>query len=379
MTKKRAENSFEDKVHQFIEEVVKRTEANLECFQEDFPDYFDRLQNRWFMNGFWTEGFWAGFLWLTYVWTRDDRFLHRASQLSKKIIELKSQINDHDLGFLFFYSCVLGFQLTGEVFLKNGALKAAYRLKKRFNPRGRFIPAHGDPISGDQQGYAIIDTIMNLQLLFWAFEISGDETLYQVGCDTAETILYEYVRPDFSSYQVVCFDPVSGKVREKGTLQGYDHDSCWARGQAWGVYGFGCVYQYTGITRYRDTAFSMAGHFLDHSQQPEQAFYDLTDPNIPNVPRDASASSILASALVHALVLSAGAKRRHWRKQAEALIASLIDDSLEHLRRNQAGGILPHSCYFYSRDKGVDCEWIVGDYFLLEAVSRYALSVPLLG
>jgi unsaturated chondroitin disaccharide hydrolase len=294
------------------------------------------------------------------------------------LAERKAAFTDHDLGFLFHHSCVLENLITGDEEMIPAALAAARRLAVRFNPAGRFIRAHGALADPERAGYAIIDTIMNLRLLFWAHELTGEDHFYGVARETALTISREYVRPDGSSYQVVWFDPASGAVERKATLQGYNADSCWSRGQAWGIYGSSQVYRATGETLFRDCAMALARYFLGHLPADGVVYYDFDDPAIPDAPRDTSAQAIAAAGLFALAELAAGKERRSLLAQAEVLVAPLLDRCLAPYApgEGRSRGFLAGGCYFLGRDRGVDSELMFGDYYLVEALSRYLSLQP---
>ncbi len=253
-------------VHEILKDCLLQTAVNIAALGDDFPDYYDPKAGRWAVNGGWTEGFWTGILWRLYDYTGQDRFRTSARRYTRALAHAKADFSDHDLGFLFYYSCVLENALTGDPAMIEPALAAARRLADRFNPAGGFIRAHGALSDPERAGYAIIDTVMNLRLLFWAHGLTGEQRLREIAIAAANTLAVEYVRPDGSTYQVVWFNPITGAVERKATHQGYSETSCWSRGQAWGIYGFTQTYKATGDTRF------------ETSPQPWRAFSWSTCP-----------------------------------------------------------------------------------------------------
>ena len=364
------------RVHETLSLAVRRTAANVEVVGEEFPDFYEPAKDRLAVNGGWTEGFWTGILWRLYDYSKQERFREWAAAYTRELANRKAEMQDHDLGFLFSLSCVLQHAVTGDDRMLPHALRAAQRLAARFNPRGRFIRAHGDLSDPDRAGYAIIDTLMNLGLLFWAYWTTRDKSFLRIACDVARTIMREYLRPDGSSYQVVWFNPVTGAVVEKGTLQGYGPESCWARGQAFGVYGFAQAYLHTGDATFLDAASRMARFFVEHVPPDGVVFYDLTDPRIPNVPKDTSAQAVAAAGLLLLARGCTGQERVRWLLSAEALLAPLCDEYLApDPPAGKYRGILREGCYFLARDRGVHAELAVGDYYLVEALMRYLAAV----
>jgi len=346
-----------------------------EVLEDHFPHIYDPDAGEWITDGEWTEGFWTGILWWLYLYSRDQEMAGLAMQYTGLLAERKENFSDHDLGFLFYHSCVMAYLITGNTEITGAALSAAERLAERFNPRGRFIRAHGGLSDSTRAGYAIIDTVMNLRLLFWAHRFTGDECFYDIGRETAETIGREYIRDDGSSFQVVWFDPETGEVLKKDTLQGYNADSCWSRGQAWGIYGFTQVYKFTGDLQFRERASRMAEYFLSRLPEDGVVFYDFDDPDLPSAPKDTSAQAIAAAGLFALAEVSAGTDRGTYYDWGVKLLGPLFTRYL--VVQNGAirsRGLLREACHFKSRDQGVGSEIVYGDYYILEALMRY-LSV----
>jgi unsaturated chondroitin disaccharide hydrolase len=367
------------RAHEILQGWTEQVAANVAAWGDDFPDYYDPRQGKWALNGGWTEGFWTGILWWLYAYTRDERFKVWARYYTRLLARRKADLSDHDLGFLFYHSCVLEAHIAGDDEMIAPALSAARRLAARFNPRGRFIRAHGVLTERERAGYAIIDTIMNLRLLFWAYRLTREEAFHEIARQTALTIAREYVRLDGSTYQVVWFNPDTGEVERKATLQGYSEASCWSRGQAWGIYGFGQVYKFTGEPIFKEKAVLLARYFLDRLPEDGVVYYDFNDPAIPNVPKDTSAQAVAAAGLLALSELAAGAERAEYRAQAERLLAPLLcADYLVEKTPGQTAprGFLRGGCYFLARDRGVGGELVFGDYYLLESLMRY-LSVAM--
>jgi unsaturated chondroitin disaccharide hydrolase len=361
------------RVHEILQGWLLQTAHTVEVLGDDFPDYYDPQKGEWALNGGWTEGFWTGILWWLYVYSKDERYKNWAKKHTRLLAERKAGFADHDLGFLFYHSCVLENMITGSEGMTPAALAAARRLVDRFNPQGRFIRAHGEPSNPRRAGYAIIDTAMNLRLLFWAHTMTGEREFFDIGRETALTIAQEYVRDNGSSFQVVWFDPATGAVEKKETLQGYSPTSCWSRGQAWGIYGFVQVYKFTGDSYFRDRAVAMARYFLDHLPEDGVVYYDFGDPAIPNVPKDTSAQAIAAAGLLALAELVVGEERELYFAQGEELMASLCAAYLIENEPSQikSRGFLKEGCYFLAEDEGVDSELIFGDYYLLETLMKY--------
>jgi unsaturated chondroitin disaccharide hydrolase len=345
----------------------------VELLGNDFPDYYDPQVRAWARNGGWTEGFWTGILWWLYAWSRDERYLAWARHYTRLLAAQKAEFSDHDLGFLFYHSCVLESLLTGDDEMVPAALAAARRLAARFNPAGRFIRAHGALDDPERAGYAIVDTAMNLRLLFWAYEVTGEALFYDIGWQAALTITREFVREDGSTYQVVWFDPQTGAVKEKGTLQGYNATSCWSRGQAWGIYGLTQVYKFTGDPYFKEHVAAMARYFLAHLPPDGVVPYDFADPRGHQAPKDTSAQAIAGAGLLALAALATGQERRAWQAAGERLLAALCHDYAVTLEESeqQPRGLLRGGCYFLAQGRGVNCDLMFGDYYLVEGLMRF--------
>jgi unsaturated chondroitin disaccharide hydrolase len=345
---------------------------NAEVLKDHFPHIYNPQREEWITDGGWTEGFWTGILWWLTVYSRDAKIESWARHYTRLLAEQKEDISDHDLGFLFYHSCVMEYLVTGNTEMAAAAHSAAERLSDRYNPKGSYIRAHGELSDPERAGYAIIDTIMNLRLLFWAYRFTGEESFYDIARNTAETIAREYIRDDGSSYQVVWFDSETGEVVKKDTLQGYDADSCWSRGQAWGIYGFAQAYKHTGDLQLKRQAARLAKFFVSRLPEDGVVFYDFDDPNHPFVPKDTSAQAIAAAGLFALSEVSVGTERRYYFDQGVKLLSPLFSSYLVLQNGDiRSRGLLREACHFKAENQGVDSEIVYGDYYMIEALMRY--------
>ena len=212
----------------------------------------------------WTCGFYGGILWYMYKLTSDERYLKLGRESAERLEELLTTFvdADHDLGFEFLFTNVADYNITGNEESKKRALHAATILAGRFNPAGKFIRAWNDNpyIDGDNSktGYVIIDCMMNLPLLYWASEVTGDPRYMQIANLHAETVIEHFVREDGSVNHIVIFNPNTGKVADKPAGQGYSKGSSWTRGQTWAIYCFAMAYHYTKNKKYLEVAKKVA-------------------------------------------------------------------------------------------------------------------------
>ncbi|MEI8093316.1 MAG: glycoside hydrolase family 88 protein [Spirochaetales bacterium] len=208
----------------------------------------------------WTNGFWPGLLWLAYRETGDEFYRTTAESCEKQLDGALYGFDGlhHDVGFMWSLSSVANFKLTGNDASRRRALLAASTLASRFNLKGGYIRAW----NGDNQGWAIVDCLMNLPLLYWASEQTNDPRFAHVARAHADTAIRAVQRPDGSVNHIVHFDPDTGEVRETLGGQGYGVGSSWSRGQAWAVYGFALSYRHSGDVRYLDAAKRTAHYVL---------------------------------------------------------------------------------------------------------------------
>ena len=322
-----------------------------------------------FDDGFWTGGHWTGLLWLAYAHTNDPAYERAARAWTALLTPRQWDTTTHDLGFLFELSHLLGWQLTGDASLKPPALNAAQTLARRFNPKGDFFQAWG-PLEGTptERGRAIIDTIMNLDLLYWASRETGERRFAEIATRHAYTVLKHHVRADWSTAHVTCFDPETGQFIRQDTAQGLSATSCWSRGQAWSVYGFAECYRETGDPVFLVAARNLADYGLRRLPSDRVPYWDYDSPLIPNDVRDSSAASILASALLNlSTLVPDDTDAECWHAEAIAMLQSLWDNFSS--RGASEPSILLHGTR--SKPEGwMDHGLIYGDYYFLEALTR---------
>jgi len=359
-------------VRPVLERFAARVLDTVHYFGDDVPDYYDNRANKWFLNGGWTEGFWPGLLWQLYSLTREERLAGEARRSTSLVARLKAKTDDHDLGFLFGPSCVLEQQVTGSDRMVPYAVAAAERLAGRYLPLARYIPAHG-PIDGPRAGFAIIDTLMNLPLLIWGASQTGRTEWAEAAVETARTIAREHLRADGSCCQVLWLDPISGRTVRREAVMALSVDSCWARGQAWGIHGFAEMHRLTGLPEFRQQAERMAGFFLSRQPPDGLVYHDLDAPDVPDVPKDTSAQAIAAGGLLTLAEGYPGEESSPWRAAAERLWSPLLEQCLVDIDSGALPprGLLGRGCKSQRKGQGVVSEIVFGDYYLLEGLQRW--------
>lgn len=266
-----------------------------------------------------------------------------------------------------------GLRETGNPAYKDVIVEAARSLCTRYRP-GAGVIQSWDTDKGwmAERGWTcpvIIDNMMNLELLFEASLISGDPSFYEIAVRYADVTLENHFRDDHSSYHVIDYDPVSGKVLHKHTAQGYTHESAWARGQAWGLYGYITCYRYTKDVRYLKQAQKIHAFIFNYENLPEDLvpYWDYNVPDIPKAPRDASAAACTASTLYE---LSTYLPDKGYKEKADQIMESLSSPRYRAKVGTNGNFILKHSVGSIPHDVEIDVPLNYADYYFLEGLIR---------
>jgi len=319
----------------------------------------------------WTSGFYPGTLLYLYAYTKDPKLLKEAESRLKLLEKEKNNTGTHDLGFILYCSFGNALQLTGNTKYQEVLLTGAESLASRFNPTVGCIRSWDH--NGDKWEFpVIIDNMMNLEFLNWASRVSGNPKYVTVSKTHANTTLKHHFRADNSSYHVIDYDPATGTVRNKHTHQGAHHESAWARGQAWGLYGYTLMYRDVKDKAYLNQARKIAAFIIDHPNLPEDGIpywdYSVTD---PAAPRDASAAAVTASALLELSGMVKGRESKRYLRAAEHILTSLSSPAYKAPIGSNGGFILEHSTGNLPRNSEVDVPLSYADYYYVEALLRY--------
>jgi unsaturated chondroitin disaccharide hydrolase len=249
--------------------------------------------------GWWTNGFWGGIMWQLYHATGERLYKEIAEENEEKLDAnlTQSARMDHDSGFRWLPTAVANYRLTGNAQSRNRGLLAADNLAGRFNPAGRFIRAWNDNGDGSKAGWAIIDCMMNLPLLYWAYGELKDPRYLHIATMHGDTAAKYFIREDGSSRHIVEFNPVSGEYVKSYGGQGYAEGSSWARGQAWALYGFALSYLHTKRDCYLDAAKALAGYFIANLPENGLIPVDFRQPKDCGL-EDSTAAAIAACGLL---------------------------------------------------------------------------------
>ncbi|MEM9142818.1 MAG: glycoside hydrolase family 88 protein, partial [Bacteroidota bacterium] len=287
-----------------IDSLLSIRYQNLLKYPDDslsFPRSYTRADStvRKVRSSDWTSGFFPGNLWQLYRLTGNTAFKDKAMAWTHFVEKEKFNNRTHDMGFKVFCSFGNGYRITDNAGYKNIILKSAQTLATRFNENVGSLRSW-DFNRDIWEFPVIVDNMMNLELLFEATKLSGDSTFHKMAVTHANTTLKNHFRDDGSSYHVVVYDTLTGSVKDKVTHQGLNDGSAWARGQAWGIYGYTMCYRYTKDPAYLEQAQKSAQFYLEHPNLREDGipYWDFDDPAIPNAPRDVSAATVVASAFL---------------------------------------------------------------------------------
>lgn len=351
----------------------------------NLPEFTDQFQDNSSVGGFyrpipnsdWTTGFWTGEIWLAYEFSGDERLKTAGEVQINSFLERinnKFQVDHHDMGFLYSPSCVAGYKLIGSEAGKEAAIKAADQLITRYHPVGEFIQAWG-PMNAPENYRLIIDCLLNLPLLYWASEETGDVKYRDIAEKHIHTAVANVIREDDSTWHTFFFNMETGAPDHGATCQGYRDGSAWARGQAWGVYGMALAYKYTERKEYIELFRRVTEYYLAHLPKDLVPFWDLEFTDGDDQPRDSSSASIAVCGILEMIKYLEPEEAEHYRRIAYRMMKSVYDNYAVKDPRDSNGLVLHstysnHSPYNTCNHCGVDeCNsW--GDYFYMEALTR---------
>jgi unsaturated chondroitin disaccharide hydrolase len=314
----------------------------------------------------WTSGFFPGVLWYLYEYSEDDFWKQKAQDFTDNLEGQKNNASTHDLGFMMYCSFGNGWRIAQPDY-SSVLVQSAITLKNRFNESVGCIRSWD---FGSWDFPVIIDNMMNLELLFWAARITGDTSFYNIAVKHAETTRINHFRNDFSSYHLVNYNRNTGEVINKQTFQGAADSSSWARGQAWGLYGYSMAYRETNIPEFLDQAIKIADYMIDYLPDDNVFYWDFSKHEQIDEPRDASAAAVTASALIE-LSSFVPDKQQLYFDIAEKILYSLSSSQYLSSYENNKGFILQHSTGHKPHNSEIDVPIIYADYYFIEALLRY--------
>lgn len=314
----------------------------------------------------WTNGFWPGILWTAYLVSSNEKYARIANEIERKIDAVLNEYDllDHDVGFLWLLSSGANYKITGNKESRNRLLKAASFLASRFNLKGNFIRAWNHT-----KGYAIIDCMMNLPLLYFASEEIDDSRFNFIAEAHVNTVMKYFVRPDSSVNHIVSFNPESGEFIESVAGQGARADSAWSRGASWALYGLALAYRHLGDEKMLQKSKAVADFFMESSPEDFVAHWDFRVERNENTPRDTSAAACAACGMLELAEHLPENEAVVYKEYAAKILKSLTDN-YSNLDNDKDQALLHSGTGNAPKNKNINVGLIYGDYFYIEGISR---------
>lgn len=358
-----------------LDSCVKKTVTTMNSLAnaDSLPRNIYSGQTNWNKVGIydWTSGFWPGILWKAYEISGDQAILANAKKFTEPLRAVLSRpVDNHDLGFMLYLSFGNGYRLTKDSVYHDFLIRAADSLATLYNPKvGTILSWPAMRAKMNWPHNTIIDNLINLELLFWASKNGGDQRLYDIAVKHAETCVHTLIRPDCTTFHVAVFDTIDGHFIKGVTHQGYADNSMWARGQAWGIYGYSMCFRETGKLEFLETAQKLADVFIKRLPEDGIPYWDFDDPAIPNAPKDASAAAVAASGMleISGNMIDEEAKAKY-KNAAVAMLIKL--SSPEYLSGDKNQAFQMHSTGHKPNGTEIDASIIYADYYYLEALFR---------
>ncbi len=352
-----------------LDTAIARVQQNWRVFGNKFPNYGQETQYTLNENKNWVAGFWPGMVWLAYAQTGDEALSNYAAKLLpsfERRLDENVHIN-HDLGFLFTLSARAQYQLTGDEAAAALAVRSAEVLLGRYRPKGRYIQSWGPVGEARRGGQIIIDNMMNLPLLFWAGQRTGDPRYADAALNHAKATATHIMRPDGSTFHTFFFNQHTGEPLRGATHQGAADESLWARGQAWGICGFAMAAAWMPSESYLvETSRKMARRFMAELPADDVPLWDLWLPEGAPPYRDSSASAIALTGLLRLAKVDPD-NAEEYDGYIDRLFNALVQSCWDE--QPDAQGLLKHGASHVPKGKFMDAYMIYGDYFMLEALT----------
>lgn len=369
------ESALEKKIDQVLNTAVYQYNSMATRLEEGrFPKtYFkdtDKLETS--DSGWWCSGFYSGTMLYLDQASGSDMFQQEIDNSLGHLEKEQFNTSTHDLGFMMYCSYGHANRLNPNPDYERILINSAKSLATRYDKNAKAIRSWDSAPwnkGGEDDLVVIIDNMMNLELLFWASKHSGDPAFAEIAVNHANTTMEHHYRDDYSSYHEVIYDENTGEVKQQITNQGYADASSWARGQAWGLYGYVVMYRETKDVKYLDFAKNIADYILNHPNMPEDMvpYWDFNAPDIPDALRDSSAGAIIASALIELSTYSEG----KYLSRVEIMLETLLSPEYIAEQGSNGGFLLKHGVGNMPNKTEVDTPLTYGDYYLVEAMVRY--------
>lgn len=371
-------NATLEKVNATLQQAV----VQSKLMAESLADKPDRLPKTMKADGtletcnqyWWVSGFFPGQLWYIYEFSGDEELKKWAEDYTLRVSDQQYVTDNHDVGFMIFCSFGNAYRITGDTTYLSVINNASKSLSTRFDSTTNCIRSWNTAGWNQKWQFAvIIDNMMNLEMLEWASKQFNDQQFDYIARTHANTTIVNHFRPDGSSYHVISYDTITGIPHAKNTAQGFSDSSAWARGQAWGLYGYTMMFRETGDSVYLHQAIKIADFIVNHPRLPEDKipYWDYDAPNIPDAKRDASAGAITCSALLELYQYVGEEKSKQYFSIAEQQLNSLCSEAYLAKVGENANFILKHSVGHMPQGSEIDVPLTYADYYFVEAMMRY--------
>ena len=355
--------------------VSEKNRQRIPYTTDENGDYDDRADESREWNrddglNWWTNGFWGGMMWLLYQDTKDPGYMEIARFSERKLEKCFQGFYGlhHDVGFMFQPTAVADWRLTGDGDARRMAMHAVNLLAGRFNPVGRFIRAWNEVGDSDTRGWAIIDCMFNISLLYWASEESGDPRFRQIAMLHADTVQEHFIRSDGSVCHIVEFDPESGRMVRSHGGQGFGEGSSWTRGQGWALYGFANSFAHTGKREYLETARKVAAYCIANIPENGIIPVDFRQPEDVEW-EDSCGACVIAGGLLELARFQPEGEREALVEPAFRILKAIAGSRADWTRDCDA---IVQNCSASYHDARHHFTMVYADYFFLEAL--YQLS-----
>ena len=360
--------NFKDKA--WLEEVSARLDAKMQYAvkKADEVDYipYSTKDNQWAPTDirWWTNGFWPATMWQMYLATKNEVYRNEAVRAELMLDEaLKDfKTTHHDVGFMWLIQSGVRYALEKNQDSYDRTMLAAYLLASRYNPSG-FIRAWNE----DRHGWAIVDCMMNINLLYWATDMTGDPRFKKIAMNHADTTIKYFVRPDGSCNHIVIFDPETGEYQSNPGGQGYESGSSWSRGQSWALYGFTLSYLHTGKQEYLDTAKKVANYFISQIADDWIPRCDFRQPAEPDI-KDNAAGAIAASGLLELARLVPECEAKYYFDAAVKMLKAMEKECINWKLDDPA--LLTKCTVAYHAQDGIHITMNYADFYFVEAINK---------
>ena len=369
-------NNLKNQISQRLKDAAEQVKLLMrKTARDSFPETFDPRTGKYGMGktSSWMSGFYPGELLYLFEATHDTSLYAEARRKLEVLQKEQYNKDTHDLGFMMYCSFGNAERLAPDSAYRRVIINSARSLATRFNDKvGCTRSWNSDP----GRFMVIIDNMMNLELLTEATRMTGDTSFYKIAVTHANTTIKNHFRPDYSSYHLVIYDPQTGAVLKKQTVQGAADSSAWARGQAWGLYGYTMMYRETRDRRYLEQAEHIAGYIIHRLPGDRIPYWDFDAPGIPHTDRDVSAASIMCSALIELSEYAEPDKAQDYRQTAGAMLRSLLSPAYSTVAGEGGGFLLKHGTGNHPKNSDVDVSIIYADYYFIEAMLRWQRMGP---